>query len=259
MNDLSPEARRLLSDARDADDPTSSDLDRVRRALATSLGAAAFGAATAQAGALTATATASVGAVKVLVLAAIVGTGAAVAWRARPSHPVVAHAPAVHVRVVQAPPSPAPIAASVASSAAPPVPTPAPVAPSVDVVATAPGHADAPRPRTAEPSVDALAAVSAMLGAAHRATTAGDAAHALALLHDYAVTFPRGALREEGDVERVRALCALDRVDEAGRAARAFVRAHPRSPLASRVAAGCATTGVAAAPAAAAREGGGHD
>ena len=49
MNDLSPEARRLLSDARDADDPTSSDLDRVRRALATSLGAAAFGAATAQA------------------------------------------------------------------------------------------------------------------------------------------------------------------------------------------------------------------
>ena len=31
MNDLRPEARRLLSDARDADDPTSSDLDRVRR------------------------------------------------------------------------------------------------------------------------------------------------------------------------------------------------------------------------------------
>jgi TolA-binding protein len=68
----------------------------------------------------------------------------------------------------------------------------------------------------------------------------GDPARALALFDDHAQRYPNGALAEERAAERITALCDLDRVDEANRAAAAFVREHSSSPLVARVSAGCA-------------------
>ncbi len=69
---------------------------------------------------------------------------------------------------------------------------------------------------------------------------AGDPAGALAFFDEHARSYPNGALAEERAAERVTALCDLARDDEARRAAAAFVREHPHSPLAARVSAGCA-------------------
>jgi hypothetical protein len=68
----------------------------------------------------------------------------------------------------------------------------------------------------------------------------GAPADALALLDEYGATFPKGTMREEASVERVLALCALGRVDEARASAKAFVAADPASPLVARLRASCA-------------------
>jgi RNA polymerase sigma-70 factor (ECF subfamily) len=67
----------------------------------------------------------------------------------------------------------------------------------------------------------------------------GNPAGALDLFDEHARSYPNGALAEERAAERIAALCDLDRVDEANRAAAAFIREHPSSPLVARVSAGC--------------------
>jgi len=64
----------------------------------------------------------------------------------------------------------------------------------------------------------------------------------LRILEDHARRFPNGALAEERDAARVLALCDLQRLDEARDVARRFLREHPRSPLAPRVAHACDDT-----------------
>lgn len=68
----------------------------------------------------------------------------------------------------------------------------------------------------------------------------GNASRALALFDEHARAFPRGVLAEERAAERVVALGALQRCDEARAAAADFLTAHPASPLASRVRGACA-------------------
>ena len=67
------------------------------------------------------------------------------------------------------------------------------------------------------------------------ALRAGEPARALALFDAHALRYPRGILAEERAAERALALAALGRHAEARAAADEFLRAHPTSPLATRL------------------------
>jgi hypothetical protein len=107
-------------------------------------------------------------------------------------------------------------------SAPDPAPSNAPVAPPVLAASSVAEEAD-------------------LLRRADRTLKANDPQGALALLDRHAAQFPHGVLVEERDAERVVVLCALARVDDARALAAAFLRDRPRSPLAERVRASCAT------------------
>jgi hypothetical protein len=108
-----------------------------------------------------------------------------------------------------------------------PVPAPVPV--------PAPAPAAAPQPAIADE--DPLAAETRRLREAHGALQAGDAQKALGLLGEQG-----GQLGEERAAARVLALCQLGKIAEMEAARAAFLRDHPRSPLADRVRGGCATS-----------------
>jgi hypothetical protein len=246
VSDLSPEARRLLAAASDADDPTPSDEARIARALAVPLGIAALAPTAAQATALATTgAVTTFKTVAVVVAVLAVGAGTLTVRASRHHHdtaPAARHTtssqvaprtPAVHPSRATAP------ATIVPSRAAEPVALAAPAVPSVtpeERPRTAHG------PRAEAPTEDSLRAESELLGDAHRAVGSGDAARALSLLQVYRARFPHGVMREERDVEAVLALCALGREHEARAAGQRFLRAHPRSPLSPRVLQSCART-----------------
>ena len=85
------------------------------------------------------------------------------------------------------------------------------------------------------PAEDPLAAETRHLREAHGALQSGDPKKALALLDE-----PQGGqLGQERAAARVLALCQLGRGEEAESARAAFLREHPRSPLADRVRNGC--------------------
>ena len=250
MSDLSPEARALLAAASHADDPTPADQDRVARALAAPLGLAALAPAAAQAASVSAASTATVTALKVAaVVAALVAVGLGAHGRATPGAPPrtqpasVSAAPPHPVAAAQPPVAPARVAPVIAPVVAPVIaPVIAPVVAPVIAPAAAEARGGSHAPRASSVTVDTLQAEIALLGEAHRALNSGDAAGALAHLTAYRERFPHGVLREERDVEHVLVLCRLGRDGEARDAARAFLRSHPRSPLAPRVERACAGT-----------------
>ena len=98
----------------------------------------------------------------------------------------------------------------------------------------------------AEGSVAAEVAILRRVSAALRS---GDPKGALAAVGEHARRFPNGALSEERDTERIVALCALGRRDDAARATERFDRAYPSSSHESTIRAACApaapTSGVA--------------
>jgi hypothetical protein len=101
---------------------------------------------------------------------------------------------------------------------------------------TAPVPAPPPAPAASPaPEEDPLAAETRRLREAHSALQAGDPQKALGLLGEQG-----GQLGEERAAARVLALCQMGRVAEAESARAAFLREHPRSPLADRVRSGCA-------------------
>jgi hypothetical protein len=123
-----------------------------------------------------------------------------------------------------------------------PEPEPAPV-----VSPPSPGPSTKPtRPKPAvEPSSspdasqDDLAAELALLGRARAALKSGDPKAALALLDQHASEFPRGALRSERELTRITAACSAGDLDRAEQVARRFIREHPGSTEAKRLADTC--------------------
>jgi hypothetical protein len=120
---------------------------------------------------------------------------------------------------------PAPTAPIVA--ARPPgrvAPEPAPVAPTA-----APGDAPA-KQRFESERVTSLSAESALLTEARAKLRASDAAGAAATLERMQSRFPRGVLGQEREVLAIEILSAQGNAEAAKARARAFVRAHPKSP-----------------------------
>jgi len=78
--------------------------------------------------------------------------------------------------------------------------------------------------------IDSLAAESALLAEARSRLRAGDASGAEELLAKMQARFPRGVLRQEREVLAIEVLTARGQMEAAKDRARAFVRAHPKSP-----------------------------
>jgi hypothetical protein len=273
MSGLSEDTRALIDAAREGDDPSEGDRARVRAAIARriALGAAAGaavatashvagGATSAAVGAGTATAatagtvaTTSIAAgglgggtaaalvtslgAKILVSVAIVGAVSAgtatyvkheAAKRAVPT--VSAAAPVTPSRnIATASPASVPAIAAPVVIAPPPPPPAAPEPVATTTPSPAPVAAPTPSPAAA-PTAPPLDAEVALLQEAHAALRA---------VADHGRRFPSGQLGEEFEGARVFALCELGRVDEARDVASRFLREHPRSPLAPRVANAC--------------------
>jgi hypothetical protein len=245
MKALGPEASALLEAARHGDEPNEADARRVREAVAVRIAAGVGGAAGALGAAAAAkswvTALVRLGAKGPIAAALLVamGTGVTVgvhrtwgprtlAWRAI--------APAVLAQ-------PAPVTASASAQASwgPSVALatpPSPAASSLDAFAK---HAPAPADSSPHrgPSTGDVAAEVRLLVEAHRALDDGDARRGLALLDDHARRYPSGALGEERDAARVRALCSLGRVSEAREVTERLLRASPWSPQAGPLRASC--------------------
>jgi hypothetical protein len=138
--------------------------------------------------------------------------------------------------VIEAPRAPA------TANAAPARPARAPrVLATTPVARAGSAPADARAPDAGEPArlASTLDGELALVRAAWLALRAGRVAEALVALDDHAHRFPAGVLAPERDAARAVALCRAGRSAEGARAAEAFLAAHPRSPLASRVRASC--------------------
>jgi hypothetical protein len=92
-----------------------------------------------------------------------------------------------------------------------------------------PRPSNAPPARPAAPE-DLLAAELALMKAARTALGSGRPTEALGLLDEHARRFPTGVLAPERRVSRVRALCAVGRMNEARAAYRQLSRGAMRSP-----------------------------
>jgi len=245
---LGPGARSILEAGRAGDDPTPADRARVKQALMRSIAASAASGATsaagsagaAQGGAAVAKGTSIGLGIKLfggVVLALAVGAG--VLFQ-RVSTPDPVTPKAAPIAVVPAPVDSA-NAAPKAVSAPDPVEVPGEPVPSEKAPVRAPSaRSSAPVKLPAAevipvPEEDPLAAETRLLREAHGALQGGDPQKALTLLDEQG-----GQLGEERAAARVLALGQMGRVAEAEAARAAFLRDHPRSPLAVRIQSGCA-------------------
>jgi hypothetical protein len=243
VTDLSREARELVRLAKDTESSGAGDRARVRAALDARLAiGAGAGVAAASAGA---TGRAHVSGAVVakwavmtkwvvgLGVVAIAAAGAgryfgaratgerptAIAQAARPVIPGPTSAPES---------SDSPTIAVTDLPVAPPS-APARAVPQVRSTATAESQAEE----------QAVSEELSILLRAQTAMRAGQPDAALAALDEHTRRFPLGALAEERSSERVFALCALGRTDDARSEAAHFLNAFPRSPAAARVRASC--------------------
>lgn len=240
MTELSAEARALIERVGGADGPDAERRIRVKRHLVVALASAGAGL-----GGMTQVATAAVhaGATGVVsatklsasTLALWLASGAAVG--------TLVASPAVVWRL-QSTPSVVP---SHATAPLPPprepVNPPAPVVPQAPVARPAEIAKEEPKsPAEAAPSAatPSLADETRLLEMAQRELAARRPSAALSLLDEHSRRFSRGALAEEQTLARILALCALDRTEDARRAASAFLTAWPSSPLVPRLRASCA-------------------
>jgi hypothetical protein len=273
MTELRPESLTLLDAARDGDEPTRADRERVRAALAARLASGATLSA-ASAAAPRAAAKGAQGAslatgAKLALILALAAAVPVVGVRLAPSHPSgelgafegrrggsVSHGaggrpddPFVgsNVRPMPDPPT------DLASSATPQPPAAAPdptsdLAP--DAVSPTRGRGKpfgAPREGSALSS--GLEVEIPLIAEARAALASGSPARAYEPLARHARRFPRGVLAQEREVLLIQALCALGRAPEARDHERRFREAFPDSPHAAALGSTCAAT-----PAARARE-----
>jgi hypothetical protein len=115
------------------------------------------------------------------------------------------------------------------------------VVPSATPTGTSVARALAPSAKSppAEAPPGALSQETHLVADARAALRSGDSSRALLLLEEHARRFPGGVLSEERDAERVAALCAAGRGDEARTRAARFSRDYPRSTLGAKVRAAC--------------------
>lgn len=234
-DEMNPEARRIIELTRAARTPRTEDKERVRRALAAGLvaaavstpgiaaGATAAKAGTAGAAAKLAGAGAAAGIKLALSVVLIASVGAGAYWLTRdrqPPAPVIAPAP-VETAVIAEPP----VAVAVPPAAA--------------QVAGAEAAAEVEDAPSALPARDPLLAEAALLNKAQQAWRVGNARRALELAQKHAQRYPRSALAFERDAVRVLALCALGRKAQARPLAAALVKRAPRSPLRTSVEESC--------------------
>jgi hypothetical protein len=134
-----------------------------------------------------------------------------------------------------------PVAVPIGASVAPSAPASVPLTDSAPrAAAVSKSLSNAPAAPAAPVAVAAtrsdLDVELALLQEAQGALRMNDGARALRLLDEHARRFPNGALAEESEAARVFALREVGRTEEARDVAARFLREHPRSPLAPRVA-----------------------
>ncbi len=242
MKGLGPEANALLEAARDGDEPTRADRERVRGAISARLaaGAAAGLGVTVAAKSSVAAALLAGSAAKALVTVVVVGSiGAGAVWIAkggsrRPAPDTVPRSTAAAPAVPRAEET-----FVLATSPAPAAPAPEKPTSALRPSARTPFPGGATAPGTRMPGAGDVASEVRLLGEAHTAIRGGEAERALALLDEHARRFPRGAMGEEREAARIAALCALHRTSEAKDATERFLRASPRSPLAGALRTSC--------------------
>ncbi len=243
MSDLHSADRSLLEAARGGSDPTEADHARVHKRLVGQLGPAALGLSAAATSASTALGAGAAGvgsgwtATKMIVaiaLAAGAGGGGMLAFEAATAHrgPVVqATEPAPRAIATTSAPVSVPRAMATAAPSATPAASAAPVE------AKAPAASAPPAPTSSKGAFDDEMKLLALADAALRSN---DGVRAMALLDEHAQRYPRSALDQERSVERVLALCAQGRLEDARDAAARFVSSYPSSPYVARVRASCA-------------------
>lgn len=205
IDDMNPDARRVVELARLARTPGDADKRRVRQALALGIGAAVAGASSG---------TAVASAVKTGALVGLRGIVAAML--------VVSAGVGTYVWVKRPAPEPA---VSVTPAATPPVaPVIVPVAPAAPV-------ADTPDPLLAELT---------LLRQAQKALRDGAPRRALELADQHAKQYPGSQMGLERGALRVFAFCALGRKAEAHALATELLAAAPRSPLRTSLEESCA-------------------
>jgi hypothetical protein len=230
MNDLDSRARAIVEAARDADDPSPADRNRIRHAVLVQLAAGAV-ASTAVAGTMTVGMKLGLAALAV----SLVGGGAAgIVQMRRPQSTTSA---AVHARVpVVSRTTASPVA--IPEAAMPP----AIAAPSVESQARRP---DKPRKAVAqnirEGEEDQLNAEVAVLKRAREDLRLGRPAQALEALREYDRRFGKGTLGEERQAMAAIAACQAHPGPSARAQAQAFMLASPHSPLLDRVRVTCIT------------------
>ncbi len=263
MSELGPEAREILRNGREGDNPSPGDRARIHAALMATIAAGAVTTLANQASVGTTNPApdlglpTSIGIGKPIVatlfgsifakgmLLAVLGAAGAGAWYAWAPPP---HKPLVATGIREKPAASivdAPVALAPKSSTE--VAPEKPIEPFFEVseqVISAkpePVHAGSTTSASAAPeeTEDSLLAETQRLREAHGALQKGDPEKALALLSEQAAENEGQKLREERAAARVLALCKLGRVEEAQAEAEAFLSQNPRSPLGDRVRKAC--------------------
>ena len=250
MNDLGPNTRALLNQARHGDHEDDNDMlasrERVRGALGRKLGVAAIGIAATTASTAGAGTTASIGvglfgkALIGLAALGITAGGIAVSRNEAKPKPIVPTVVIAPPQLVIAPPQ---LALPIVPSAPNPQPLPPPALEPAPAPALAPALAPAPAPAPAPtpalaPALAPAPSLSTELTAlrnANDAIAAGRPSEALVIL-DTSPASP--TLLEERTALRLLATCALGHAGAAD-SARAFLLSHPTSPLAARLRSTC--------------------
>jgi hypothetical protein len=228
VEEMNPEARRLVQLARQARTPTAEDKRRVRAALGFGIAATAASAPTGAAAAAVKVFGIGTGVRIVAIAIAIgsVGAGAFYSTRA-----------ALHSRA-QARSSAAPGEPLVAAVPHP-SPTTQPEAIEAPVQGTPDGVSVEARPRVAPPQ-DPLLVELTLLHRAQKAWQDGKPQLALDLVQKHSHMYPHSQLALERDAVRVFALCGLGRTAEASSLASELLGKAPRSPLRTSIEESCA-------------------
>lgn len=217
---MKPETRAFLDSIRSSEDPTAEDERRVLAAVRVSLATGAtFGVGLGASKASKALNVAGIPGAKLAILALCAAAATGDGRSAR-----------LHVAPIATLSDP--ILAASANELSAEGGNEGPTAPPSNSVKLRPLTGGARKPVTPKPAVHgkpipSLRAEIQLLKGVQRALRGGNAGRALAMLDRHQTNDRQ--LAAERDAARIRALCALGRIDEARRAAAALTKAHPQS------------------------------